>query len=74
MLQAHIAEIFRSKFSDFQNFDTMLYTCAKEFDFIETEVSVIDEAECWVLLLLTLISAADFPDGLLAHSLMLQTI
>ncbi|GFR59750.1 Dpy-19-like 1 [Elysia marginata] len=34
---AHIGEIFRSKFSDFQNFHTMLYTCAKEFDFIETE-------------------------------------
>ncbi|XP_046369637.2 probable C-mannosyltransferase DPY19L1 [Haliotis rufescens] len=32
---AHIGEIFRSKFSDFKNFHTMLYTCAKEFDFIE---------------------------------------
>ena len=37
--QAHIGDIFRSKFTDFQNFHTMLYTCAKEFDFLETEVS-----------------------------------
>ncbi|XP_059139572.1 probable C-mannosyltransferase DPY19L1 [Physella acuta] len=34
---AHIADIFKSKFTNFQNFHTMLYTCAKEFDFIETE-------------------------------------
>ncbi|KAK7488320.1 hypothetical protein BaRGS_00020479, partial [Batillaria attramentaria] len=34
---AHIGEIFRSKFTDFQNFHTMLYTCAKEFDYIEGE-------------------------------------
>lgn len=32
---AHIWDILRSKFSTFQNFHTMLYTCAKEFDFIE---------------------------------------
>jgi len=32
---AHIWEIFLSKFTDFQNFHTMLYTCAREFDFIE---------------------------------------
>jgi len=31
----HIGEIFASKFTDFNNFHTMLYTCAKEFDFIE---------------------------------------
>ncbi|VDI46239.1 Hypothetical predicted protein, partial [Mytilus galloprovincialis] len=34
---AHIGEIFRSKFGDFKNFHTMLYTCAKEFDFMEPE-------------------------------------
>ncbi|XP_041366961.1 probable C-mannosyltransferase DPY19L1 [Gigantopelta aegis] len=34
---AHIGEIFKSKFSDFKNFHTMLYTCAKEFDFIEQD-------------------------------------
>ncbi|OWF50081.1 probable C-mannosyltransferase DPY19L1 [Mizuhopecten yessoensis] len=34
---AHIGEIFRSKFSDFKNFHTMLYTCAKEFNFMEKE-------------------------------------
>lgn len=32
---AHIWDILRSKFSSFNNFHTMLYTCAKEFDFIE---------------------------------------
>jgi len=31
----HIWEIFQSKFTDFNNFHTMLYTCAKEFDFLE---------------------------------------
>nr|CAB3239890.1 probable C-mannosyltransferase DPY19L1 [Phallusia mammillata] len=34
---AHIWEIFKSKFTDFNNFHTMLYTCAKEFDFLELE-------------------------------------
>ncbi|KAH3715742.1 hypothetical protein DPMN_058454, partial [Dreissena polymorpha] len=34
---AHIGDIFRSKFSDFNNFHTMLYTCAAEFDFMEEE-------------------------------------
>jgi len=38
--QAHIGDIFRSKFSDFKNFHTMLYTCAAEFDFMEAEVSI----------------------------------
>ncbi|KAK3108358.1 hypothetical protein FSP39_006326 [Pinctada imbricata] len=33
----HIGDIFRSKFSDYKNFHTMLYTCAAEFDFMETE-------------------------------------
>ena len=36
--QAHIGDIFRSKFSDYKNFHTMLYTCAAEFDFMEYEV------------------------------------
>lgn len=34
---AHIGDIFRSKFTDFDNFHTMLYTCAAEFDFMEAE-------------------------------------
>ncbi|XP_033761456.1 probable C-mannosyltransferase DPY19L1 [Pecten maximus] len=37
---AHIGDIFRSKFSNFKNFHTMLYTCAKEFDFMEAETPV----------------------------------
>lgn len=44
----HIGDIFRSKFTNFQNFHTMLYTCAAEFDFMEKEVS------SWVYLLLSL--------------------
>ncbi|KAL5007371.1 hypothetical protein ScPMuIL_016177 [Solemya velum] len=45
---AHIRDIFLSKFSNFQNFHTMLYTCAKEFDFqsIETYKKLT-----WTLLL-----------------------
>ncbi|CAH1788144.1 unnamed protein product [Owenia fusiformis] len=34
---AHIGDIFRSKFTDFKNFHTMLYTCAAEFDFMDKE-------------------------------------
>ncbi|KAJ8313954.1 hypothetical protein KUTeg_008515 [Tegillarca granosa] len=34
---AHIGEIFKSKFTDFKNFHTMLYTCAAEFDFMQAE-------------------------------------
>jgi len=36
-MQAHIGDILRSKFGDFQNFHTQLYTCAKEFDFLALE-------------------------------------
>ena len=35
VLQAHIGDILRSKFTDYKSFDTLLYTCAKEFDFLE---------------------------------------
>ncbi|KAL4222659.1 hypothetical protein ACF0H5_018701 [Mactra antiquata] len=34
---AHIGDILRSKFSNYNNFHTLLYTCAAEFDFMETE-------------------------------------
>ena len=30
-------EILRSKFGTFRNFHTMLYTCAREFDFLDLE-------------------------------------
>ncbi|CAD5123910.1 DgyrCDS12217 [Dimorphilus gyrociliatus] len=31
---AHISDILRSKFTDYRDFHTMLYTCAAEFDFL----------------------------------------
>lgn len=34
---AHIGDILRTKFTDFKNFHTQLYTCAAEFDFMEAE-------------------------------------
>jgi len=35
---AHVFEIFKSKFTDFKNFNTQLYTCAAEFDFLGWEM------------------------------------
>merc|ERR1719334_981228 len=34
---AHISEILKAKFTKFQNFHTLMYTCAREFDFMEME-------------------------------------
>ncbi len=36
--QAHIFDILRAKFTDFKSFHTLLYSCAKEFDFLGTEM------------------------------------
>ncbi|KAK6166714.1 hypothetical protein SNE40_023346 [Patella caerulea] len=37
----HIGDIFRSKFSDFRNFHTMLYICAAEFDYIDKTTLIL---------------------------------
>uniref|UniRef100_A0A4W4FK59 Dpy-19-like 1, like (H. sapiens) n=1 Tax=Electrophorus electricus TaxID=8005 RepID=A0A4W4FK59_ELEEL len=34
---AHISSLIKSKFTSYKDFDTMMYTCAAEFDFMETE-------------------------------------
>ena len=35
---AHVFELLKSKFTDFQNFHTLLYTCAVEFDWLGWEM------------------------------------
>uniref|UniRef100_A0AAY4A0P7 C-mannosyltransferase DPY19L1 n=1 Tax=Denticeps clupeoides TaxID=299321 RepID=A0AAY4A0P7_9TELE len=35
---AHISSLIKSKFTSYKDFDTMMYTCAAEFDFMEVEV------------------------------------
>ncbi|GAA6080042.1 dpy-19-like 1, like, partial [Tachysurus ichikawai] len=34
---AHISSLIKSKFTRYKDFDTMMYTCAAEFDFMEVE-------------------------------------
>lgn len=50
--KAHISDILKSKFINFRNFHTMLYTCAPEFDFMEVEVSFICAISVFALHLL----------------------
>uniref|UniRef100_A0AAY5K093 Dpy-19-like 1, like (H. sapiens) n=1 Tax=Esox lucius TaxID=8010 RepID=A0AAY5K093_ESOLU len=38
---AHISSLIKSKFTSYKDFDTMMYTCAAEFDFMEMEVCQI---------------------------------
>ncbi|KAI5617533.1 putative C-mannosyltransferase DPY19L1 [Silurus asotus] len=35
---AHISSLIKSKFTSYKDFDTMMYTCAAEFDFMEVEI------------------------------------
>ncbi|XP_067304209.1 dpy-19-like 1, like [Pseudorasbora parva] len=37
---AHISSLIKSKFTSYKDFDTMMYTCAAEFDFIEAETLI----------------------------------
>ena len=45
---SHIFDIFRAKFTDYKNFHTQLYTCAKEFDFLETETYIKLSKTCLI--------------------------
>uniref|UniRef100_A0AAZ3Q272 C-mannosyltransferase DPY19L1 n=1 Tax=Oncorhynchus tshawytscha TaxID=74940 RepID=A0AAZ3Q272_ONCTS len=36
---AHISSLIKSKFTSYKDFDTMMYTCAAEFDFMEIEAN-----------------------------------
>ncbi|KAF7649250.1 hypothetical protein LDENG_00144550 [Lucifuga dentata] len=37
---AHISGLIKSKFTNYKDFHTLMYTCAAEFDFMETETPV----------------------------------
>ncbi|XP_062425533.1 probable C-mannosyltransferase DPY19L1 isoform X2 [Rhea pennata] len=37
---AHIGNLLKSKFTGYKDFDTLMYTCAAEFDFMEKETPV----------------------------------
>lgn len=39
--QAHISGLIKSKFTNYNDFHTLMYTCAAEFDFLELEVSLV---------------------------------
>uniref|UniRef100_A0A8C9W0U6 Dpy-19-like 1, like (H. sapiens) n=1 Tax=Scleropages formosus TaxID=113540 RepID=A0A8C9W0U6_SCLFO len=39
---AHISSLIKSKFTSYKDFDTLMYTCAAEFDFMEREVGIIN--------------------------------
>ena len=45
---SHIFDIFKAKFTDYKNFHTQLYTCAKEFDFLEYETYVKLSQTCLI--------------------------
>lgn len=38
LFQAHISGLIKSKFTNYKDFHTLMYTCAAEFDFLELEV------------------------------------
>uniref|UniRef100_A0A672HYY6 Dpy-19-like 1, like (H. sapiens) n=1 Tax=Salarias fasciatus TaxID=181472 RepID=A0A672HYY6_SALFA len=40
LLQAHISGLIKSKFTSYNDFHTLMYTCAAEFDFMEMETPV----------------------------------
>uniref|UniRef100_A0A8C9N6P6 Dpy-19 like C-mannosyltransferase 1 n=1 Tax=Serinus canaria TaxID=9135 RepID=A0A8C9N6P6_SERCA len=73
---AHIGNILKSKFIGYKDFDTLMYTCAAEFDFMEKEVIwskylILEEGTSCFIFICNLKHLRTTPPTLVFHALQL---